>query len=345
MTKISQTIDSIQHYCVSILKAALIKPVLLIPALAFLTACASTTLNFDTDTQQQLNKGSSGTHNCGASTHYKYNTNPIENIGTIHEIAAPDIGPYPYFEFLEGPVWLHDFDGGSLFFSDLVAPARVWKLTPPSVTPVLFRQNSGSNGIALDNQNQLILADREARRISKLNPKTGAITDVIPANGEFKPNDLIVRSDNNLYFSAPKDKVYRVSPDGTLNTPITSIHNPNGIALSLDESTLYVGDFSSQTITAFKLKVDGSIHQESARVFAKTVGNKADGMTLDCAGNLYIGTDLGVEVFNTAGKALGHIKTGRASNVAFGGADRQTLYITTRSLIKYVKLNIAGLPN
>lgn len=309
----------------------------------FLTACAVNSNVKNMQSKPILNGGASAKFVCEPLITYP---NPLYGMGEIKKISAPLTGPFPFFEFLEGPVWISSVNGGSLFFSDLVAPARIWKLTPPSITPTLFLQNSGSNGLAIDGDDQLVLADREAKRITKLDPITGVITgDVVPADGKFKPNDLIVRSDNNIYFTAPKVGFYRVKPDGTLSEPQTGVANPNGIALSPDELTLYVGDFSNKTITLFKLNTGGDIIAGSEKLFTTTDGNKVDGMTIDCAGNLYAGTESGVEVFNTSGETLGIIQTGRASNAAFGGADRKTLYVTARTLLKSVKLKIPGLPN
>jgi gluconolactonase len=68
-------------------------------------------------------------------------------------------------------------------------------------------------------------------------------------------------------------------------------------------------------------------------------------MAVDCAGNVYVGTDNGVEVFSSQGAALGTVPTGYSSNVTFGGADRQTLYVTSQGLLKAVTLAVPGLPD
>ena len=271
--------------------------------------------------------------------------NPLNGVGEIIDIHPPSTGLYPYFKFLEGPVWVDHEDGGSLFFSDLGAPARIWKLTPPSTTPVLYLEKSGSNGLALNNKNKLIIADREDRRITQINLSTRKRTELIPANGVFKPNDVITRSDNSFYFTASKSGFFHVSADGKLGKAEKSVYSPNGIALSLDETKLYVGDFTNKTVTSFELNSNGSVKPNAVELFANTQGDKVDGMTTDCAGNIYVGTTAGVEVFNTAGTALGVLPTGRSSNITFGGKDKNILYVTTPKLIKAIKLSVQGLPN
>jgi len=308
----------------------------------FILSCNSTN---NINLQKDITQKNSSNKNSACEIQKVYPQNPLTNLGKIIEIGPPSTGLFPYFEFLEGPVWVNDINGGSLFFSDLVAPARIWKLTPPSTTPTLFLKNSGSNGLAINNSKQLVLADREARRITQVNPNSKKIIEIVPGNGKYKPNDLVIRSDDNLYFTASRNGFYRVTPNGKLENPITVVSNPNGILLAPDENTLFIGDFSNRTITTFKLNLDGSINTASATIFATTTGNKADGMTIDCAGNLYIGTEAGIEVFSSLGAELGIIPTGRASNAAFGGSDMKTLYVTTPSYIKAIKLAIPGLAN
>ena len=279
---------------------------------------------------------------CGPASSYD---NPLNDVGEIVDIHPPSTGPYPYFKFLEGPVWVDYFDGGSLFFSDLGEPARIWKLTPPSTIPLLYLENSGSNGLALDNNKNLIIADRESRRITQLNLNTKKLTERIPANGVFKPNDVLARSDNSFYFTASKNGFFHVAADGKMSKAVKAVYSPNGIALSLDETKLYVGDFTNKTITSFELNHDGSVNSDSAMLFASTSGDKVDGMTTDCAGNIYVGTTAGVEVFNAAGIAIGILPTGRSSNITFGGLNRKILYVTTPKLLKAIKLSVQGLPN
>lgn len=130
-----------------------------------------------------------------------------------------------------------------------------------------------------------------------------------------------------------------------LTGPIKTVSRPNGIELSLDENTLYVGDVGNQTITQFAVSADGAVDPTSAKPFATTKGTTVDGMAVDCAGNVYAGTQSGVEVYSSAGAYVGTVPTGESSNCTFGGADRKTLYVTSRSVLKAVVLAVPGLPD
>jgi gluconolactonase len=270
---------------------------------------------------------------------------PLTGMGAVATIAAPAAD---YFAFTEGSIWLAGLS--TLFFSDNASSPteRIFKLTPPSTTPALFIGNSGSNGLAVDNSDRLIAADQRNKRIVRFDPSTGQIVGTPISTGGAKPNDLIVRSDDNIYFTDPDSGFYRISPSGTVGPAmkLTASNRPNGIELSLDENTLYVGDVGNRTIAKYALAADGSVMTSSGVNFvAQTMHDTVDGMCLDCAGNIYAGTSGGIEVYSSDGKYVGTVPTGSSSNCTFGGADRKTLYVTSRSVLKSVTLAVAGLPD
>ena len=163
-----------------------------------------------------------------------------------------------------------------------------------------------------------------------------------------KPNDVIVRSDDNIYFTDPDSGFYRISPTGTVSAAMkfTNSSRPNGIELSTDENTLYVGDVGNRTIVKYTLAADGTVMTSTGALFvSQTMHDTVDGMCADCAGNVYAGTSGGVEVYSSAGTYIGTVNTGESSNCTFAGADRKTMYVTSRSVLKYVTLNVPGLPD
>ena len=114
----------------------------------------------------------------------------------------------------------------------------------------------------------------------------------------------------------------------------------------MDENTLYVGDVGNRTIAKYALAADGSVMTASGvNLVSQTMHDTVDGMCLDCAGNIYAGTSGGIEVYSSDGKYVGTVPTGSSSNCTFGGADRKTLYVTSRSVLKSVVLGVPGLPD
>jgi gluconolactonase len=275
---------------------------------------------------------------------------PLDGMGQVQQLAAPSGS---FFAFIEGPVWAGSLN--KLFFSDNASgPERIWQVSPPFTTPSIFLQGSGSNGLAIDAQDQLIVADQAQHRVSRVNSMTSQVSAVLVPTGNYMPNDVLVRSDGNIYFTDPNSAgrgLYRVSPAGALSGPFlpanapNAPNSPNGVELSPDENTLYVGDVNAQFVAKFALHPDGSLDTTSGQMFARTKSTTPDGMSVDCAGNLYVGTQGGVEVYSPAGTLLGTVPTGESSNSTFGGADRRTLFVTSRAVLKFVTLAVPGLPD
>jgi gluconolactonase len=269
------------------------------------------------------------------------------------------------FGFLEGPVWIAE--QGVLLFSDMDfggddaqgPPARIRRLRPPASFDV-FAEASNGNGLALSTGGALLAATHDNQGLSLFALVNAARTPLtVRADGKRfnSPNDLTVRSDGTVYFTDPDWQigprsnetmitgVYRVPPplstSGTNAATLVdgTLYRPNGIALSPDERTLYVGSSGSE-IWKYQVAADGST---SGRTKFAEPGS-SDGLAVDCAGNLYV-TSGTVEVFAPGGERLGEITlAGEPSNAAFGGADRKTLYITAGPRLYSIGLNVPGFP-
>ena len=266
------------------------------------------------------------------------------------------------FHFLEGPVWFAD--PGALFFSDMdfSAPndpplngpqAAMYRFAPPAA-PEIFIENSSTNGLAIDAAGGLIAGTHDTRSITRFDLATKqrtAAVETYMGNRFNSPNDLTVRSDGNLYFTDPDWQlspgtpselpmaVYRVAPGGEVSV-IDTLEKPNGVTLTPDESTLYVGAIDGK-IRRYALDASGAAGP--AADFADVQG--PDGMGVDCAGNLYVTGNAGVTVLDPSGAVLGTITgTTSTTNVAFGGPERRTLYITAGDSLYSIELGIPGYP-
>jgi len=98
-------------------------------------------------------------------------------------------------------------------------------------------------------------------------------------------------------------------------------------------------------VASFDLEADGTIDAASAAVFVRTTGDTVDGMAVDCAGNLYVGTHAGVSMFAPDATLIGTVPTGELSNATFGGADRRTWFVNSRCVLKLVTLGVQGSPD
>lgn len=259
----------------------------------------------------------------------------------------------------EGPLWWKE--GGYLLFSDIHNNRRM-KWAPGDGVSVFLEPTNRANGLTRDIQGRLIACEHDSRRVTRQEPD-GSIT-VVANNYQGKrlnrPNDVVVKSDGCIYFTDPGapspgldldfSGVYRVTPDlGTLTLLVRDFVVPNGLAFSPDESVLYINDTRRGHIRAFDMQPNGMLALASDRVFANLQGERPgvpDGMKLDVEGNVYCGGSGGVWVMDPKGKHLGTIVHGQpaTTNIAWGGDDWKTLYITTRNTLASIQLKIAGLP-
>lgn len=258
------------------------------------------------------------------------------------------------FEFTEGPVW---YDG-ALLFSDIPANT-IYRWSSEEGTRSFMNPSGHANGLAVDSSGALLIAQHDGQVVRRT--QDGSVTSLASSYGGKRlnsPNDLTVASDGAIYFTDPpygvdeEDRelnfsgVYRLSANGDLTLLTKRFSRPNGICLSPDESTLYVNDSGETFIQAYDLTEDGEI--ENGRRFATPQDEGAegstDGMKVDSEGNLYTTGPGGVWVYRPDGSRVARIAVPKApTNLAFGGPDRKTLYITARPHVYQVSVNVPGL--
>ena len=259
----------------------------------------------------------------------------------------------------EGPLWWSD--GGYLLFSDIHNNRRM-KWHPDEGVSLFQQPTNHANGLTRDLKGRLLACEHSARRVTRQDAD-GEITVIANryrGSRLNRPNDVIVKSDGNIYFTDPGapapgldldySGVYMVSPDlDQITLLVGDFVTPNGIAFSPDESVLYVNDTRRQHIRAFDVQPNGTPALASDRVLCDLSGDRPgvpDGMKVDVEGNIYCGGSGGVWVIDPDGNHLGTVVHGRdaTTNVAFGGEDWKTLFFTTWNTVGSVRLNIAGIP-
>jgi gluconolactonase len=258
----------------------------------------------------------------------------------------------------EGPVWWKE--GGYLLFSDIGNNRRMKWASGEGVS--LFSEPTNrANGLTRDRQGRLVACEHDARRVTRVEPD-GSLTVV--ANRYHgrrlnRPNDVVVKSDGNIYFTDPGlgriDSeldfcgVYQVSPDlGEMHCLVRDFVVPNGLCFSPDERILYINDSRRRHIRAFEVEPTGLLALSTDRVFCAMTGEQPgnpDGMKVDVEGNVYCTGPGGIWILDRQGTHLGTILT-RASvtNMAWGDDDWSTLYITTRNTLGRIRLQIPGIP-
>jgi gluconolactonase len=257
------------------------------------------------------------------------------------------------YEFTEGPQWIRA--DGVLLFSD-VRGDTIYELGDEDAIVTFRSPSDRSNGLAVDPEGRLIAAESASRRVTRTEGD-GRVTPIaVRFHGARlnEPNDIVVRSDGTIYFTDPLFAnaaqaeldfrgIFRIAPDGSLTAERRgdTTEAPNGLALSPDESRLYVSNYAADLVWVMDVAADGTLSE--ARTFVNT-GDGPDGMAVDDAGNLFVATGSGIEVFAPDGARWGVIPVPRIpANCAFGGEDGRTLFITAREGLYRVTLANPGL--
>jgi len=279
------------------------------------------------------------------------------------------------YDWSEGPIWVESEK--MLLFSD-VPTNKVYKwteekgaelyLTPSGYTGTVPRGGEmGSNGLTLNKDNKLVLCQHGNRQIAGMDAVLSApkpVFNVIAYNYKSKkfnsPNDLIYRSNGDLFFTDPPygleknmtdplkelpfQGVFCVKASGEVKLLTDSITRPNGIAITPDEKTLIIANSDPDKPIWYAYDIADNDSLVNARIFydakeaSKKESGSPDGFKIDKSGNVYASGPGGIWIFDKNAKVLGKIKIpGAVSNCALTG-DEKTLFITADMYVLRVKM-------
>jgi len=254
------------------------------------------------------------------------------------------------FRFTEGPAWSRD---GYLLFSDIPGN-KIMKYVPGEGYPVFREPSNGANGNAFDAQGRLYTCESFGRRVTRTDKKghIEVLADKWQGKRLNAPNDIVVGKSGHAYFTDPAFGnqadtrelnfygVYHIAPKGELSMIAKPAGRPNGITLSPNGRILYVANSDERNIRAYDVDHNGEVSGE--RVFISGIAGIPDGIRTDEKGNLYVAAK-GIVVYSPQGKLLATIPLAETpSNCAFGDPDLQTLYITARTSLYRVRLDVKG---
>ena len=268
----------------------------------------------------------------------------------------------------EGPVWFSDHD--CLYFSDIPNQRVLRYLAADNSVSTYLQPSDFANGHTRDRQGRLVSCEHGPRRVTRTEPN-GTVTvlaDSFEGRKLNSPNDVVVKSDGSIWFTdpsygilsdyegyaAPQEQpvrgVYRVDGEtGTISLMIGDFIQPNGLAFSPDESVLYVADSGAshdpdapRHIRAFAVE-NGGRGLRDLGPFAVIGNGIPDGFRVDTDGWIWCSADDGVHVFDDTGMLCGKILVPqRVSNLTFGGARRNRLFITATTSLYALYVNAQG---
>ena len=260
---------------------------------------------------------------------------------------------------INGPIGTPD--GSGVLIAEILRN-RVWKFDNNDQGSVVVDNSSGALCLTFDAKGRLIANQTmpaEKNRIAVIYPRgqEAVLADNFDGMPFGRPNDLVINRTGGIYFTDPGPNqaqmkighpktdpaVFYIPPGGKAMKVAVDIPDPNGLVLSPDEKTLYVADTSSEWVYAYEVQASGQLG--ARRNFARLQEGKAaeaDGLAIDNDGRLYASVWGGVEVFDAQGRRLGLIPGSGPGNLAFGGPERKTLYITGGTSLSKVQLMSQG---
>jgi gluconolactonase len=275
------------------------------------------------------------------------------------------------YEFTEGPVWVPA--ERALYFSDIPGDTR-WRWTEERGMEVAETPTFKGNGMALDNDGNIIVCEQVSSCLVRLRPDGGRELVAYHYRGKYlnSPNDVVTRgADGSIYFTDPDygrwndwigqersrngvgvRGLWRVPPDGgelQLLAREDEFDQPNGLCFSPDESLLYVNDSAARNVKVFDVAPDGSLGP--SRLVHEGIGSgvpkegNVDGMECDEHGNVWVTGPGGVWVLTPEGEHVGTIETPEVcGSLCWGGDDLRSLFLMTYTTVHVTRTLVGPAP-
>ena len=168
-------------------------------------------------------------------------------------------------------------------------------------------------------------------------------------------NDLVIANNGNIYVTSPDGatrpgKVYLIRPNGEKLVVEDGLKFPNGVTVSPDQTQLYVTESATHWVWIYKIQKDGTLayRQRYGWLHSPDTEDNSwpDGIRCDTAGRMFVASRLGVQILDQLGRVEAILpippSNGQASNVCFGGADFNILYVSAGDKVFRRKLKTRG---
>jgi sugar lactone lactonase YvrE len=234
---------------------------------------------------------------------------------------------------------------GNLYVVNFQRPGTIGKVAAGGAASELFAtlpEGSVGNAIRFDASGRMFIADYKKHNVFVIEPGTTESRSYFQSDDFNQPNDLTVAADGTLYASDPNWKarngqIWRITrgADGNgVGEKMTSprpMSTTNGIDLSPDGRTLYVGESNSNEIWAYRLEGNALTAPRLVRKFSDA---SIDGLRTDIDDRILVarilkGTILVLRPDGSVEREI-PLTAKEPTNLAFGGVDGKTVYVSQR---------------
>lgn len=236
---------------------------------------------------------------------------------------------------------------GNLYFSDLGGGGGIFKVAAADGAITSFNKDAtGISGMKFGPDGRIYACHNKEKRVIAID-KDGKVEVLMTDIG---CNDLTVDSKGRVYVTETgKKQVVLIEGAGKNRVVGTGINAPNGLALSQDQETLAVSDYSGPAAWAFRVEPTGDLSGGMPvlpyRFFGKIVEGKGDGMTSDTRGRWYVASATGVQVYDPNGRPTGLVLAptpAAITSVALAGPELSWMFVLTQGKIFKRKVNANG---
>jgi enterochelin esterase family protein len=269
---------------------------------------------------------------------------------SLHDILVDGEGWQPAvqgFSFCDG---LASDAEGNLYFSDVKNGKGIYKMGLDGKVTLVADNLPGISGLRVAADGRIYACQNKASRVISV-AKDGTVKELI---SNIKCNDLTATKNGYVYVTeTPTKRIHGVTPDGkAFIADEGHVIRPNGITLSLDESTLAVSDHGGVNVWTWQIQPDGKLTSAEpymTMLLAPLKEKKealGDGSTTDAKGRFYVTTEIGIQVFDATGRLAGIIARptpkSKVISVQFAGKDHSWLFVSGQDVIWKRKTQTKG---
>lgn len=238
---------------------------------------------------------------------------------------------------------------GNLFYTDVKAGQGIYKWEAATGKTSLALDNlPGISGLQIGPDGRFYACHNKEQRVIAIKPN-GEVQVLVTG---VKCNDLAVTKKGFVYFTeTPTGSVHMITPDGQHRVAASdSVIKPNGITISNDEQSLYVSEHGGTKVWAWQIQSDGALTSGAPFMTMRLATGKetalGDGATTEAKGRVFVTTEIGIQIFDPAGRLAGVIDkpdpAGKVVSVEFAGPNHDVLFVAAGDKIYSRQLQTTG---